>query len=178
MIRPKITYSLYVLILLLSGCISSGPPDRAGFPSDKKTDSPEKTASGLSGPLSDFPSSEWTVKNLKQLTARISFSEGPDEGVMECGISFINTIKDPKAVTAALLVADGEIYPMEALTTLFVNGETHELGISAAISRQSLATALKAETLYFVATLDRVEYQFEPERNFAAYKRQLLEKFF
>jgi hypothetical protein len=180
MIRPIIKCSLCVSVLLLSGCISSGPaPSEAdGFPSGKKADPPERTAPGSSGPLFDLPASEWTVKNLKQLKARVHFSEGPNADIVECGISFFNTIKNPKTVTAALLVANGEIYPLEDITALVANSETHELRISAVISRQSLEAALKAETLYLVANVDKIEYQFEPERNFAAHKRQLLKKFF
>jgi hypothetical protein len=171
---------LYVSVLLLSGCISSGPApsDADGFPSNKKEDSPEETTANSSEPLVDLPASEWTVKNLKQLKARINFSEGSNTDIVECGISFFNTIKNPKTVTAALLVANGEIYPLEDITALFANSETHELRINAVVSRQSLEAALKAETLYLVANLDRVEYQFEPEKNFAAHKRQLLKKFF
>jgi hypothetical protein len=165
--RKRLWRPLYVFIALLSGCASSGPSDT--YIAEKP---PDKSA----GPASEAPLPEWTVNSLRQLTARVEFSAGDGEDMAECGIVFFNTIKDPKTVTAALLVANDEIYPLEEITVLFAKSETHELRISTVIPRSSLAAALKADTLYLVAALDGVEYQFEPGEDFAAYKNRTLEK--
>jgi hypothetical protein len=163
--RKRFKRSLYVFIVLLSGCVSSGPPD---------TYLAEKPPAESAGPGASLP--EWTVSSLRQLTARVEFSVGDGEDMTECGIVFFNAIKDPRTVTAALLVANDEIYPLEEITVLFANNETHELRINTLIPRPSLAAALRADTLYLVAALDGVEYQFEPGEDFAAYKKRALEK--
>ncbi|MDR1929338.1 MAG: hypothetical protein LBQ44_01790 [Treponema sp.] len=167
---------LYVCILLLGGCVSFIPSGTFTAPPAEKADSPEKPPEQTAAPSVTASLPEWTVRNLKHLTARVEFSGGDEGDTAECGIAFFNTLKDPRAVTAAVLVADGDLYPLEEIRVLFVKGETHELHITAEISRESLRAVLEAETLYLVAALDGKEYQFEPDRNFAAYKRQALEK--
>jgi hypothetical protein len=167
-----------MLALLLSGCVSFEPaPSDTSHTSSREKADPSKKLAAASPAMSEVLPPEWTVRNLNRLTARVEFSEGLEADNVECTISFFNTIKDPKAVSIALLVADGEIYPLEGLTVLFVKSETHELRISAVISRQSLVAALKAETLYLITELDRTEYQFEPDETFAAYKNRILKTF-
>jgi hypothetical protein len=156
---------LCLCILAVSGCAVFGPAEREEAPPEAAARDVPETAAGIAAP-------EWTVKSLPQMAARVEFSGGDAEDAVKCGISFYNSVKAPKTVTAALLVADGELYPLEGF--IAEPGESGELRISAPVSRQSLLAALKAETLYLIAVIDRIEYQFEPDRNFAAYKNQVL----
>jgi hypothetical protein len=159
-------YKLYLTVFaaLLSGCVSSGPSG-AGIAENPAI---------ASSPVSAVP--EWRVNSIRQLRARVEFSGEKGEDRAECGIVFINTLKDPVRLTTALLVANDELYPLEEITVLFAKSDTHELGINTRIPRSSLMTALKAETLFLIAVLDGVEYQFEPGGDFAAYKNRALEK--
>jgi hypothetical protein len=92
------------------------------------------------------------------------------------GISFTNTIRDPQAVSAILLIADGDLYPLAEPTVLYARPETHELRIASVIPRETLLTVLNAESLYLVATLDGVEYQFEPDQDFNNQKNRFLQR--
>jgi hypothetical protein len=165
----RVNILLYIGILSLSGCAVFGPAER-------NESSPETSAPAASGSAVTAAPPIWTVRSLRQLTARVEFSGGDTEDAVECDISFFNPIKDSETVTTALLVADGELYPLERLTVVFVNHETHELRARAVLPRNSLLAALKAETVYLVAVIDKVEYQFEPGRDFTAYKNRVLKK--
>jgi hypothetical protein len=170
---------LYLGILLLSGCAGFAPntsDPEVPSSAEEATSSPEAAL----GPAESSPATspaEWTVRNLKHLAARVEFSGGDTKDTVVCGVSFFNAIKDPKTVTAVLLVADGELHPLEEFTTTVVKSETHELRIRSVLSRKSLLTALEAETLYLIAVIDRIEYQFEPGRDFAVYKKWVQRQF-
>ncbi|MDR0388184.1 MAG: hypothetical protein LBH57_09140 [Treponema sp.] len=159
---------LYLLVFALSGCAVLGPAGREeAVPETATVPSEAPSVSGRE---------RWTVRDVTHLTAVVGFSDGDTEGYTECAVSFFNTLKDPKTVTAALLVAGGALHPLEGLRVAFVKSETHELGIRALLPRQALLDALKAETVYLIAVIDKIEYQFEPGRGFAAYKNTLLKQ--
>ncbi|MDR2742414.1 MAG: hypothetical protein LBB98_09725 [Treponema sp.] len=163
---------LCAYILALSGCVVFGPA--VSGPAEREKISPEAVLPEVPETSAGIAPAKWTVRDLPQLTARIEFSGAEDAA--ECGISFYNSIKDPKTIAAVLFIADGELYPLEGLTTAFVKSETHELRTNAVLPRKSLRTVLKAETLYLIAVIDKIEYQFEPGRDFAAYKDTILKK--
>jgi hypothetical protein len=165
---------LYLLVFVLNGCAVFGPS--VSGPSEGKESASKAAAAGPSESAVGTSSGEWTVRDLKYPTARVEFFDGDTEDAAECGISFFNAIKDPKKVTAALLVADGELYPLEEIRAALVKSETHELQIRTILSRKSLLTALNAETIYLIAVIDKIEYQFEPGSNFAVYKKRALKK--
>jgi hypothetical protein len=57
-----------------------------------------------------------------------------------------------------------------------VKSETHELRIRTVLLRKSLLAVLNAETIYLIAVIDKIEYQFEPGGDFAAYKNRVSKK--
>ncbi|MDR2070872.1 MAG: hypothetical protein LBP81_05600 [Treponema sp.] len=171
-IRPL----LCLLFFLLNGCAVFVPVEKNKAPPEAAADGPFEAAVDIppaeTPPVEILPA-EWTVRDIKGLTARVEFSRGDTEDTAACGISFFNAIKDPKTAAAVLLVADGEFYPLEAFTAAIVKSETHELRINALISRKSLLTVLKAETICLIAVINKIEYQFEPAGDFTAYKNKV-----
>jgi hypothetical protein len=173
--RAGVLLYIYILyILAVSGCAVFGPA--VSGPAEKAGSSPERAPPETPEAAAGIAPSKWMVRSLPQLTARVEFSEGDTEGTAECGVFFYNSIRNPKAVAAVLLVADGELYPLEGFTAASAKSETHELRISAPVSKKFLLAVLKAEILYLIAVIDKIEYQFEPDREFAAYKDAVLKE--
>jgi hypothetical protein len=114
---------------------------------------------------------------MRQLTAKLDIAwqdEGESRAVF--GITFTPPVRDPQAVSAVLLIADGDLYPLAEPTVLYTRPETHELRIASVIPRETLLTVLNAKSLYLVAALDGIEYQFEPDQDFNNLKNRFLQR--
>jgi hypothetical protein len=166
----KLTIPLLLLLLTFGGCAGLAPPAEGGTPER------EQPPSSGSKAETAIPATEWTVRNMRQLTARLDIAwqdEGESRAVF--GITFTNTVRDPQEVSAVLLIADGDLYPLAEPAVLYMRPEAHELRIASVIPRETLLTVLNAESLYLIAALDGVEYQFEPEEDFANRKNRFLQ---
>jgi hypothetical protein len=172
-VKRTITILFYLFVFLANGCVVFSPV--ASGPAEREETSPEAGA-GVPEPDAGTAPAKWAVRDIPQLTAVVEFADEDAEGAVEYGVSFFNTIKAPKTAAAVLLAAGGELYPLDGIRTVFAESETRELRISAVLPRKSLLAVLQAETVYLVAVIDRIEYQFEPGKDFTAYKHRVLER--
>jgi len=169
----KLKIPLLMLLLTFSGCATLAPPEGGAAGAREK----EQSSSSVPKAETVIPATEWTVRNIRHLTAQLDIAwQDEEESRAVFGITFTNTVRDPRTVSAVLLIANGGLYPLAEPTVLYARPETHELRIASVIPRETLLTVLNAESLYLVAALDGVEYQFEPDQDFDNRKNRFLQR--
>ena len=123
-----------------------------------------------------FPTTEW---NAKKITVSIDFNfKNQDEIPVICNISVLQKSGMPKMVSNFAFYADSAEYRLSEVKTLFVDSRKNLVRVTSLLDQDDFRKLMDANTISLKLSVDNVQYECVPSRQFYSLRSEFLGKFF